>query len=105
MLTLTEEAASAVQTIISTAELPAGGGMRISRAEASEQGAGEEGVTLRMSLVEEPAEGDQLAGDERVFVAAETAPLLDDMLLDAEIVENQVRFSLAAHPDADPESG
>lgn len=107
MLTLTDEAVSAVNSIIETAELPAEGGMRISPAPepgASWDGDGpeaaERGVTLHLRLVEGPEEGDQVIGGDRVFLDPGAAQLLDDKLLDAEIVDNQVRFTLAEQPPA-----
>lgn len=91
MLALTEEAVSAVNTILTSAELPEGSGMRISRVPTSENSATPE-LELRLSVVDAPEEGDQMIGEQPVFVEPEAAEALDDKLLDAEIVEDQVRF-------------
>ena len=96
MLALTEDAVSAVNTILTNAELPEGSGMRISRAPSSassENSAGQE-LELQLSVVDAPAEGDQVIGEQPVFVEPEAAEALDDKLLDAEIVEDQVRFTV-----------
>lgn len=94
MLALTEEAVSAVNTIIASSELPEGSGMRISRVPPTEvsENSSEPGLELRLSLVSEPEEGDQVVGEQPVYVEPEAAEVLDDKLLDAEIVEDQVRF-------------
>ena len=65
--------------------------MRISRAPASEDTAGPE-LALRLSVVDAPEEGDQVIGEQPVFVEPGAAEALDDKLLDAEVVEDQVRF-------------
>ena len=94
MLALTEEAVSAVNTILASAELPEGSGMRISRvppAEVAEESADPD-LELRLSIVEAPEEGDQPVGEQPVFVEPQAAEVLDDKLLDAEIVDDQVRF-------------
>jgi iron-sulfur cluster assembly protein len=93
VLALTEDAVSAVNTILTNAELPEGSGMRISRAPSSENSAGQE-LELRLSVVDAPAEGDQVIGEQPVFVEPEAVEALDDKLLDAEIVEDQVRFTV-----------
>lgn len=91
MLALTEDAVSAVNRILTRADLPEGSGMRISRTPTSENSSGPD-AELRLSVVEAPQEGDQVIGEEPVFVEAEAAEMLDDKLLDAEIVDDQVRF-------------
>lgn len=94
MLALTEDAVSAVNTILASAELPEGSGIRISRvppAEAPEDPAAPD-MELRLSIVEAPQEGDQPVGEQPVFVEPEAADVLDDKLLDAEIVDDQVKF-------------
>jgi len=99
VLTLTQDAVSAVNTIISSAELPEGSGLRISRAPGGSENASEAETALQLNLVEAPQEGDQVIGDEPVFVDSEAADALEDKQLDAEVVENQVRFVVAPQPD------
>jgi iron-sulfur cluster assembly protein len=91
MLALTEDAVSAVNTILTNANVPDGSGVRISRAPSAENSS-EPGLELRLSVVEAPEEGDQVIGEQPVFVEPEAADALDDKVLDAQIVEDQVRF-------------
>ena len=49
----------------------------------------------------EPEEGDEVLSDERVFVAPEAAEFLDDRLLDADFVDDEVRFSLDFQAESD----
>lgn len=93
MLALTEDAVSAVNTILASSELPEGSGMRIAAAPPSEDSA-EPGELLQMSVVPGPEDGDQVVGEQPVFLDPAAADVLDGKLLDAEIVENQVRFSV-----------
>ncbi|SEE88142.1 HesB/IscA family protein [Ruania alba] len=94
MLTLTENAQTAIKSITEQAGLPAEGGVRIAMAES--------GTELQMSLVPEPAESDQVIENEgaRVFVAPETSELLDTQQLDASQTEEGTGFSLAAQEGA-----
>jgi iron-sulfur cluster assembly protein len=91
VLAVTEAAASAVNTILSGSELPDEGGMRISRAPATQNSDSGE-LTLSLHLVPGPEEGDQVVGGEHVFVDPDAAEALDDKVLHAEVVENQVQF-------------
>jgi hypothetical protein len=94
MLAITEDAAAAVKGIVDAPGLPAGAGLRIT-SEQHGDGEGESGRTdLRLSVVAEPEEGDDVLADERIFVAPEAARFLDDKLLDADVVDDEVRFSL-----------
>lgn len=90
MLTLTERAATALRTILSAAELPAGAGVRLA---TSEPIPGEPGFELR--LVERPAPGDHLADDDpRVFIDADAVDLVDERILDADAVDGTVNFHI-----------
>ena len=91
MLTLTDQAQSAVRTMIQDPQTPENAGLRIAP--------GEEG--LELTLVAEPAPGDALIDDGgvRVFVEPQAAELLDEQTLDAQLEEGQVNFFLSA-PDA-----
>jgi Fe-S cluster assembly iron-binding protein IscA len=91
VLAVTEAAASAVNTILAGSELPEEGGMRIARAPAAENSEAP-GLTLSLHLVPAPEDGDQVVGGEHVFVDPEAAEALDDKVLHAEVVENQVQF-------------
>jgi hypothetical protein len=45
-------------------------------------------------VVAEPHEGDEVLDDERVFIDPDAAELLDDKLLDADVLGEDVEFSL-----------
>ena len=66
----------------------------MSRAPSSENSAEQE-LELRLSVVDAPEKGDQVIGEQPVFVEPEAAEALDDKLLDAEVIEDQVRFTVA----------
>lgn len=88
MLTLTENAQTAIKTLTSEAGLPEDGGVRIAMADG--------GSELQMALSPEPAAGDQVIDTDgaRVFVAEETAPMLDAQELDATETDQGTGFSL-----------
>jgi Fe-S cluster assembly iron-binding protein IscA len=87
MLTLTDQAQQAVRGLTQDPQAPEGAGMRIA--------AGEKG--LELSLVEAPTPGDDVIDDAgaRVFVEAQTSPMLAEQTLDAQVQEGQVAFFLA----------
>lgn len=93
MLALTEDAAQAIDGIVNAAELPEGAGLRITTEEAT-QDDGQTRTDLRLALTEGPEEGDQVVEGSNVFIEEGTAELLDDKLLDAEVSEGEVQFSL-----------
>lgn len=90
MLTLTENASSAVKNL--TSQIPTEtGGLRIAEASAPETG-------YALSLASEPEPQDQVVETEgaRVFVDATAAVALDDRVLDARVGEDgSVGFALA----------
>jgi len=73
--------------------VPAGAGLRITR-EVNTDESGEPRTDLRLSVVAEPHEGDEVLDDERVFIDPDAAELLDDKLLDADVLGEDVEFSL-----------
>lgn len=90
MLTLTENAASAVKNLAE--QIPTDtGGLRISEATAPDSG-------YALSLAPAPEQGDTVVedGGARVFVDAATNIALDDRVLDARVAEDgSVGFALA----------
>jgi Fe-S cluster assembly iron-binding protein IscA len=91
MLVITENAALAINTLIS--EMPAGAGLRIAPAEESQ--------TLQVSSVAVPLPQDtvlQTAGT-TLFLAPTAAPALNDQVLDVQLVVSddgdQYQFALA----------
>ncbi len=102
MLAITEEAAAAIGTLATNAQLPDGGGLRIT-APSSEQG-------LQLALVGNPEQEDVvLAGDGvTVFLEPAAAQVLDDKVLDVQTVANgdgeqELRFAIGSQPDVPPQ--
>jgi iron-sulfur cluster assembly protein len=93
VLAITEDAASAVRGIVSTSGMPDGAGLRITQ-EVNTEAEDAPRTDLRLSVVPAPEEGDQILEAERIFVDPGATELLDDKLLDAEVVDDEVRFSL-----------
>jgi iron-sulfur cluster assembly protein len=93
VLTLTSNAAEAVKTMAeASTELPNDSGLRIQA-----QPTGEGQVGFELTLVDDPAEGDQVIEEAgaRVFVEPETVVYLEDKILDATVVEDRFQFSLS----------
>jgi Fe-S cluster assembly iron-binding protein IscA len=90
VLTLTENARSAVEDLTTQAGLPDSGGLRI--AESTERAG-----TLELALVTEPLPGDAVvtAGAATVYVEPRTAEALADQQLDAESGDARAGFRLA----------
>jgi Fe-S cluster assembly iron-binding protein IscA len=98
VLTLTPNATETIERILASPELPDGAGIRITPSTQAMDGAS--GGNLKLVVAEEPSDGDQVIDEHgaRVFVQDSVADYLDDMLLDAGIVDEQIHFMLAAHP-------
>jgi iron-sulfur cluster assembly protein len=88
MLTLTDNAQTAIKTITEQAGLPETGGVRIAMAD----GGGE----LQMTLAPEPTDGDNVIEGEgaRVFVPDDTSTMLDTQELDAAQTPEGTGFTL-----------
>lgn len=88
MLTLTETARAAVETLTSRAGLPEEGGLRI-----AEQDTG----GFELALVAAPLPGDDVVaeGDARVYVDPRTSPTLAEQLLDVETTDTGTVFTLS----------
>jgi Fe-S cluster assembly iron-binding protein IscA len=93
VLAISEDAATAIRRIVGETGVPAGAGLRITR-EVNTDESGEPRTDLRLSVVAEPQEGDEVLEDERVFIDPDAAELLDDKMLDADVLGEDVRFSL-----------
>jgi Fe-S cluster assembly iron-binding protein IscA len=93
VLAISEDAAAAIKGIVGAEGVPEGAGLRITREESTDAG-GNARTDLRLSVVASPREGDQIMEAERVFVDPDAAELLDDKLLDADYVGDELRFSL-----------
>ncbi|WP_166845014.1 iron-sulfur cluster biosynthesis family protein [Isoptericola sp. BMS4] len=80
MLTVTDNARTAVEDLAQQAGVPAEGGLRIA------QSAGQPG-NFELALVPAPQDDDQVADDSgatHVFVEAQAAPALDTLTLDTD---------------------
>ncbi len=99
MLAISEDAATAIKGIVGAPGIPEGAGLRITR-ELTADESGEARTDLRLSVVAAPEEGDEILEAERVFVDPDAAALLDDKLLDADYVGDDVRFSLDIQAEA-----
>lgn len=97
MLTLTENAAEAIRTIVESSEFDeTDAGLRFSL-----QSVGEEEAQLMVALVPEPAEGDDdvEADGARVFLDEPASLILADKVLDAFVGdEGEVGFQFADRP-------
>ena len=93
MLAISEDAATAIRRIVGETGVPAGAGLRITR-EVNTDGEGAPRTDLRLSVVAAPEEGDEVLEAERVFVDPDAVELLKDKLLDADVVGEDVQFSL-----------
>lgn len=88
MLTLTENAQSAIKAITTEADLPETGGVRIAVTE--------EGSQLHLELASEPQSGDEVVEAEgaRVFTSEEATQMLDGQELDAGQTAEGTGFTL-----------
>lgn len=102
MLTITQTAREAVTALLAAPSVPDGSGLRLS------QNAGptaESGVGIGLTIVERPGPEDQVVdtgGEGGVFVEPQTAELLADQELDADIQDDRVTFRLRPQQ---PETG
>lgn len=93
MLTLTENAITAIRGLTDSPQTPDSAGLRI----ATDDAAG--GLTL--SLAQGPRDGDQVvdASGAVLFLDAEAAEVLDDKALDAAVdADGSVRFAVSPKP-------
>lgn len=93
MLTLTEGAAEAVKSIVSSSpNVPETAGLRISEQEMPGGDA-----QFQLSLAENPLDEDEVIEENgaRVFLESDAAQDLDDKVLDAAVDETGVRFSIS----------
>lgn len=92
MLALTDSAVQAVKRIVlSSDEVSETSGLRMVAEQTGMQ------TSLQLSVVPLPAEDDEVIEEQgaRVFLEPEAASLLDDKVLDASVVQDQVAFTIA----------
>ncbi len=102
MLALTQNAAEAVQSMIDQPDVPESAVVRIT---AAGEGLDAESAELQLALVEEPEESDVLVEGMPISVERETVALLEDKVLDAEIADGAVTFSLFLQPQPSSMNG
>jgi iron-sulfur cluster assembly protein len=92
LLALTDSAVQAVKRIVlSSDEVSETSGLRMVAEQTGMQ------TSLQLSVVPLPAEDDEVIEEQgaRVFLEPEAASLLDDKVLDASVVQDQVAFTIA----------
>jgi iron-sulfur cluster assembly protein len=101
LLTLTPTAADAVRRLVDDAPTETAEGLRIAPGEVSPAG-----TSLDLSIVDGPEIDDQEIneGGAHVFLESEVAMFMDDKVLDAEVEETGVRFSIRDQDSFDPSS-
>ena len=101
MLTLTPTAAEAVRRLVDSAPTETAEGLRIAPGHATA-----EGTSLEITIVDGPELEDQevLEAGAHVFLEPEVAEFMEDKVLDAELEETGVRFSIRDQESFDPES-
>ena len=94
MLTITTDAATAIKGIVDSAAVE-GGGLRIYAEPQNDSQA-----SLEIALTPEPGAGDEVVDAEgaTVYLEQNAAAYLDDKQLDADIEDEQVRFSITEQP-------
>jgi Fe-S cluster assembly iron-binding protein IscA len=100
MLTLTSDATRAIERILRAPGVPDSAGLRIIPVAPAEEA--EVTSELQVELVEHPGDSDEVIEHDgaRVFVEASLCGYLDDKMLDAAVVKERVRFSLAGQTAA-----
>jgi Fe-S cluster assembly iron-binding protein IscA len=96
MLTLTPDATQAIEQLLEAPEIPEGAGVRIASSAATSDSASPSPGALKLTVAEEPETSDEVIDQAgaRVFLEQTVAEFLDDKLLDAEVVDDGVRFTL-----------
>lgn len=90
VLTITSEAAQVIHAIVASSPIPEGG-VKISAKPVNDSES-----RLELSIVEGPTETDNVIEEEgtRVFLEDNVSDYLDDKVLDAQVEEGQVRFTI-----------
>ena len=93
MLTVTDDAVTAIDGILATRDLPDEAGVRVT-AEFNPGSGDTAGPELQLQVVEAPQPGDQIVDGASVYLEPEAAALLDQRTLDAEKSGETLRFAL-----------
>jgi Fe-S cluster assembly iron-binding protein IscA len=87
MLTVTDDAATAMRTALERADLPVSTGMRIS-ADGNPEAESDSQPALRLDVATDSSDADKVVeapGGLQVFIEPDVAPLLEDKVLDGVI--------------------
>jgi iron-sulfur cluster assembly protein len=100
MLMVTENAGQAIESIVASAEMPDGSGLRIDASDQPPATLDRSGVPLQLQVASQPAEQDQVVseGGAKVFIAPGAAPILDDKVLDVRVSEDKERVQFVIGP-------
>ncbi|HEY8001497.1 MAG: hypothetical protein ACHQJ5_02465 [Vicinamibacteria bacterium] len=93
MLAMTQQAADAVQQIVSQPEVPAGAMLRIVAGEHRSAGTGP-ARDVQLELVGRPRSRDLVVEGMRISVEPQSLAFLDDKVLDVTVAEGAVEFTL-----------
>jgi len=104
MLALTPAASEAVEAIVSRMGPSENAGLRISSGAQSENSSAPSGE-LQLAVVPEPEPDDATVEGAPIYVEPSTAEFLEDKVLDAEVNDDQVRFSLYEQPSGEQPPG
>lgn len=101
VLTITTEAAQAINAIVGSSPMPQGG-LKITAKPVTDSES-----TLELSVVESPAETDRVVENQgtRVFLEQLASEYLEDKVLDAEVEGEQIRFTLQEQPTGQGQFG
>ena len=100
MLAMTQDAAEAVEQIVTQPAAPPGALLRIVATESRENGSAP-ARTLELELVARPEASDLVVSDMHISVEPRSLPFLDDKVLDAEIAAEGIEFMLYPQSLAD----
>ncbi len=94
MLALTDNAVQVIEGLLGSPSVPDGAGVKIQ----ASPGGDAVGARLQITLAESPTQTDEVIADgsARVFVDCAVADLMDDKLLDAGIVGQEIHFTIGA---------
>ncbi|HVO54883.1 MAG TPA: hypothetical protein VMT37_10775 [Solirubrobacterales bacterium] len=92
MLTVTDEAATAIDGILAARDMPEDAGVRVT-AEFNPPG-DDVAPEVQLQVVEQPQPGDQVVEGASIYLEPAAALLLDERTLDAERSGETLRFAL-----------
>jgi iron-sulfur cluster assembly protein len=107
MLMVTENARQAIESIVTSGDLPEGSGLRIDAPDEPPPPS-RTGTPLQLEVASQPSEQDQVVdeGPVKVFISPRVAPLLEDKVLDVRVDDGRLQFVIAPqHRDQEGQDG